>query len=1151
VPDDDALSRAGPREARSTKHRPPASPPAFAPHAALAGAAGLGVLFEALLVKTGDGYWLAFAAVCAAIALGFAWRRQTELRFAPVVAIGAVYHLAVVTAHVAGGVVGDQDPQAFGIYGSELLDGRYPEAEYPAGGILLFGLEALLGGGSAVTPNRLLMVPFQIMCIAGIWGLHTRYSRWLAAVLAIWPMSVFYWEYRFDLVPAGLLALGFLLAYRGRWGWSGAALGVGALVKWTPGVSVVFLVAWLLASRRWRDLRRLVAAFVAVLLVHVPLLVWDADHVLNPYFDQGGREATNESVWYFPLRIFGLTGGGEDREWAPTGAPPEADVAIVAIQVALIVGLLGAALLVRSSLRGGLAVAALAPALFLLTNRVFSPQFMLVVAVAILLACALTARDRTEQLLVGTLVMGATFANAYVYPYADSVLGLSWTPASACVYLLAIPAFGVVLRSALDQRKLAAIEAGESDEVPADFGFRDAATAISRGRDKGDGGVPPLPAWSSRALAWATGIVGLIFLVPAVFAAVVLPYRYWDSLAFGSWSRSIAEGRNLWDNASVFELSRPVVYVPQGLAWRYLDDGDWIGRLYSVSLAIALVIAIWMLAARLSSWDGAAPVARSIAVGVLLGSSVFAGLIAAGMTDIPVAAGSAATAAVLWHAPTRWLVLVVAALAAVTVLAKASGLLALAGLAVAVLILNGRRAVPGILGVGAGVGIALLYDAWQASRLGRSLTDFLSAGNEQYWLDRGAAARWDALARAEWLGPSVRLLIVYGLVHGVARAAGARPRIALAVGAAGALLLSIGGPVVADERAPHPFDGSVLGLVAWLAIAVAISAAPFLARDDPIDRRVYLALLAWLAPTAVVWAWSRADEVRHLAPIWPAFVLLTTAGLVGVSFALARLRPAAFVAPALAVLLMAASNVPSIDGLGRTGWRGLLDLGWSGWTERSEVENYAWGPFSYVVALARENVGSSDLVVTSDGRLSYFFPGRVDVRYARTCKELQGARFFSILTSGESVVLANREGQPLEPIGWIQCASPPVELVGEQAGIYAAFVVGQPPARPTTPGDCRIAGTTGNLDDAVFGRDLTYRDAVALQDRALAVGFAGTRLERIGCSRFRVVVTGIPEDATVRDEFARQAEGVGLPVEYEDAVRYPEVAADVPPVAAE
>ena len=126
-------------------------------------------------------------------------------------------------------------------------------------------------------------------------------------------MSVFYWEYRFDLVPAGLLVLGLLLAYRGRWGWSGAALGVGAIVKWSPGLSFVFLAVWLVAGRRWHELRRFGAAFIAVLLVHVPLLLWDAEHVLNPYTDQGGRATTNESVWYFPLRVLGLTSGGEDQ----------------------------------------------------------------------------------------------------------------------------------------------------------------------------------------------------------------------------------------------------------------------------------------------------------------------------------------------------------------------------------------------------------------------------------------------------------------------------------------------------------------------------------------------------------------------------------------------------------------------------------------------------------------------------------------------------------------------------------------------------------------------------------------------------------------------------------------------------------------------
>ena len=209
-----------------------------------------------------------------------------------------------------------------------------------------------------------------------------------------------------------------------------------------------------------------------------------------------------------------------------------------------------------------------------------------------------------------------------------------------------------------------------------------------------DSDAPAVPPWTRRALTWATGIVGVIFFVPAVFVAVVLPYRYWDSLAFGSWSRSIAEGKGLWQNASVFELSRPLFYVPQGLLWRYLSDGEWIGRLFSLSFALALVVAVWLLAGRLSTSATAVPVARSLSVGILLGSAVFAGLVAAGMTDVPVAAGSAATALALWRAPTRWLVVLVAALAAATILAKATGLLALAGLVAAVLVLNGRRALP-------------------------------------------------------------------------------------------------------------------------------------------------------------------------------------------------------------------------------------------------------------------------------------------------------------------------------------------------------------------------------------------------------------------------------------------------------------------------
>ena len=339
-----------------------------------------------------------------------------------------------------------------------------------------------------------------------------------------------------------------------------------------------------------------------------------------------------------------------------------------------------------------------------------------------------------------------------------------------------------------------------------------------------------------------------------------------------------------------------------------------------------------------------------------------------------------------------------------------------------------------------------------------------------------------------------------------------------------------------------------MGIVAWLAVAGSILVAPLLAGDDPLSRRVYGALLLWVAPVGIIWIGQRADEARLLAPAWPAFALLAAAALASVSLALLRLRPAAALIPACGVVVVALANVVSIDGLGRDGWRGLLELGSSGWSDRAAMENYAYGPFSYELDLARENVAENDLIVSSDGRLTYFFPGQVDVRYARTCAELEGARFFSFLAAGESLEFAQLENQPTDPLGWSQCVEPHLELVAEQSGIYAAYVVGGPPARAATPEDCRISSSPGQLVDAIFGDDLTYGEARSLRERALNAGFQGTTLERIGCSSFRVVVTGVPEDAAVQTDFRREVESVGLAVEYEEAQRFPETAPDIPAV---
>jgi 4-amino-4-deoxy-L-arabinose transferase-like glycosyltransferase len=654
------------------------------------------------------------------------------------------------------------------------------------------------------------------------------------------------------------------------------------------------------------------------------------------------------------------------------------------------------------------------------------------------------------------------------------------------------------------------------------------------------------PDWIGHVLRCLAGVLGGAFALGALFAAVVMPYRLWDSLAFGSWSRSIAETGDLWTDAPALYVQRPLFYVAQGLAWKTFGDDEWIGRVLSLSFAAILVVAVWMLARSVSTDRAGRLFLPPLAASLVFASSVFATYAAAGMSDVPVAAMAAATGVAAWAArPTIAGASLVAVLAAATILAKPSGLLALAGLATAVFVLRGRAGARAAVGIAAGAALALAYEAWQAARLDEGFTDLLTAGNDEFWRERGAAARWDSIARAEWLGEGLRLLVLFALVNALARASGARPRMALGTAAAVAIAWSVGGPAIADGDVSYPFDGSVPGLVAWLTLAAGMVVAPFLAAHDPVGRRTYAALLAWLAPTGLAWAWQRADEVRHLAPAWAPLVLLTAAALASMSLALVRLRPAAALAPAAAVAVLALANLVSIDGLGRNGWSDLLELGPSGWGSRAEMENFAYGPFSYELNLARENVGGDDRIVSSNGRLAYFFPGRVEFRYARACAELDGARFFSYLTAGESLEFATLEGQPTEPLGWIQCTQPRVTLVGEQEGIYAAFVVGAPPARPPAPEDCRIVAGSGQLLDAVFGAGLSYGDAKALREQAETVGFEGVRIERTGCSTFRVVVTGVPTDPSVQDELRKEVESVGLEVTFAEAARYPEVPGDI------
>jgi len=155
------------------------------------------------------------------------------------------------------------------------------------------------------------------------------------------------------------------------------------------------------------------------------------------------------------------------------------------------------------------------------------------------------------------------------------------------------------------------------------------------------------PGRPADVLRWLTIAVVSVFALATVFAAVVVPYRFWDSLAFGSWSRSIAKTGDIFAGTEALNVSRPLFYVPQGLLWRVADD-EWIGRLLSAGFAAVLVAAVWQLARQLTPEGVVRDYLAPLAVLSLLTSAVLAAYAAAGMTDVPVAAASAATAVALW-----------------------------------------------------------------------------------------------------------------------------------------------------------------------------------------------------------------------------------------------------------------------------------------------------------------------------------------------------------------------------------------------------------------------------------------------------------------------------------------------------------------------
>jgi hypothetical protein len=275
---------------------------------------------------------------------------------------------------------------------------------------------------------------------------------------ALSPLLLPFWYGKFDSLPAALLVVGLVAFLARRPAPAGALLGLGGTVKWVPWLAAPALALHELhagfyhedtKTRRlttsWSSRLRVfvvhpapfVAAFLAaVAAASLPFALRDGAAFLAPYTMQGGRPLIGESIWFLPAVVLEPRLLGElPSPWSNVEEAPIGPMLTVAAQGLALVALLVPVLLRPPDRRRTLALAALAPAVFLLLNRVFSPQYVLIITACALAAGAAVLREREALLLIVLLAVAQT-ANLLVWPHTAR----GWLAASAVLFATAIGA---------------------------------------------------------------------------------------------------------------------------------------------------------------------------------------------------------------------------------------------------------------------------------------------------------------------------------------------------------------------------------------------------------------------------------------------------------------------------------------------------------------------------------------------------------------------------------------------------------------------------------------------------------------------------------------------------------------------------------------
>jgi uncharacterized membrane protein len=294
---------------------------------------------------------------------------------------------------------------------------------------------ALSGVAEVVVFFDIVALGLALAWLATVWSTAALAGRriWDAALVAASPLVIFQIFTNFDALATAFAGAGLLAWARRRPAMAGVLLGLGTAAKLYPLLLLIPLVLLGLRTGRLREVRRtVVATALSWLVVNLPVLLL-APRGWSEFFRLNSRRGDDmDSVYNVVRSLTGWQGfDGDLGMWQP----PMVLNGVVAGLFALCCAGIGYVALTAPRRPRVAQLAFLVVAAFLVTNKVWSPQFSLW-----LVPLAVLALPHRRLLLVWMTIDALVWVPRmyYLYSVADRSLPEQWFTATVLVRDLAV-----------------------------------------------------------------------------------------------------------------------------------------------------------------------------------------------------------------------------------------------------------------------------------------------------------------------------------------------------------------------------------------------------------------------------------------------------------------------------------------------------------------------------------------------------------------------------------------------------------------------------------------------------------------------------------------------------------------------------------------